>query len=57
MTKEQVMNLLNKRIENAEENRKRYTNCDEYYYGVIEGLKQAKEIVGMLDNENNRIHL
>lgn len=57
MTKEQVMNLLNKKIENAEENRKRYTNCDEYYYGVIEGLKQAKEIVGMLDNENNRIHL
>lgn len=57
MTKDGVMNLLNKRIEIAEENRKRYTNCDEYYYGVIEGLRQAKEIVGMLDNENNRIHL
>lgn len=54
MTKEQVMNLLNKKIENAEENRKRYNNCDEYYYGVIEGLKQAKEVVGMLDKENNR---
>ena len=54
MTKDGVMNLLNKKIENAEENRKRYNNCDEYYYGVIEGLKQAKEVVGMLDKENNR---
>ena len=51
------MNLLNKRIENAEENRKRYTDYGGYYAGVIEGLKQAKEIVGMLDKENNRIHL
>ena len=57
MTKTGIMNLLNKKIENAEENRKRYTNCNEYYYGVIEGLKQAKEIVGMLEKENNRIHL
>ena len=57
MTKEQVMILLNKKIENAEENRKRYTDYGGYYYGVIEGLKQAKEIVGMLDKENNRIHL
>ena len=51
------MNLLNKKIENAEENRKRHTNCDEYYYCVIEGLKQSKDAVGMLDKENNRIHL
>lgn len=51
------MILLNKKIEHAEEDSKRYTNCDEYYYGVIEGLKQAKELVGMLDKENNRIHL
>ena len=57
MTKDGVMNLLNKKIENAEENRKRYTDYGGYYYGVIEGLKQAKEIVGMLDKENNRIHL
>ena len=51
------MVLLNKKIEHAEEDRKRYTICDEYYDGVIEGLRRAKELVGMLDKENNRINL
>ena len=57
MTKEDIMNLLNKKIEQAKDECKIFKNSDEYYAGVIEGLKQAKEIVGMLDKENNRIHL
>ena len=62
MTKIGVMNLLNKRIEQIERNLNlpdnplysHYTDNIEYWTGYKHGLIVAKELVGMLDKENNR---
>ena len=59
MTKDGVMNLLNKRIEQIERNLKipnnqHYTDNADYWTGYKHGLIVAKELVGMLDKENNR---
>ena len=59
MTKTGVMNLLNKRIEQIERNLKipdnsYYTDNIEYWTGYKHALIVAKELVGMLDKENNR---
>ena len=62
MTKDGVMNLLNKRIEQIERNLNlpdnplypHYTDNIEYWTGYKHGLIIAKELVGMLDKENNR---
>ena len=62
MTKTGVMNLLNKKIEQIDRNLKipnnphytHYTDNAEYWTGYKHGLVVAKELVGMLDKENNR---
>lgn len=59
MMKEDVILLLNRKIKDAIETAeldacKNNDAWTHYYYGVAEGLRQAKEIVGMLD-KNNKI--
>lgn len=60
MTKEQIIELLNRKIKEAiktsEQDHGHNTVwwCD-YYSGVAEGLKEAKSIIGMLDKQNNRL--
>ena len=59
MMKEDVILLLNRIIKDAIETAeldacKNNDAWTHYYYGGAEGLRQAKEIVGMLD-KNNKI--
>jgi hypothetical protein len=56
MTKERAIELIRGRMEKYKhdhENRIGYTgDCDEWFEGVQRGLKDALEIVGMIDNNN-----
>ena len=57
MMKEDVILLLNRKIKDAIETAeldacKNNDAWTHYYYSVAEGLRQAKEIVGMLDKKN-----
>lgn len=57
MTKDEIMTLLDRKIKNAIETAemdscKNNDAWSHYYYGVAEGLRQTKEIVGMLDKKN-----
>lgn len=52
MTKDEIMTLLDKRIMDADEHVKIFTGNDSYFAGIQEGLRQAKELVGMLDKRN-----
>ena len=57
MMKEDVILLLNRKIKDAIETAeldacKNNDAWTHYYYGVVEGLRQAREIVGMLDKKN-----
>ena len=54
MTKDEIMALINKRIEDAETQSKIFVGNGSYFDGIQEGLRQAREIVGMLD-KNNKI--
>lgn len=59
MTKNEIMALLDRKIKDAIEtaeidSRKHNDAWNHYYYGVAEGFRQAKGIVGMLD-KNNKI--
>ena len=54
MTKDEIMALINKRIEDAETQSKIFVGNDSYFTGIQEGLRQAREIVGML-NKNNKL--
>ena len=61
MTKTGVMNLLNKKIEQIERNLKipdnpHYSDNTSYWTGYKHALIVAKELVGMLDKENNKTH-
>lgn len=58
MTKDEIMVLLNRKIEDAIEtsaqdhgqhNAERWSS---YYNGVAQGLRDAKSIIGMLDKKN-----
>ena len=57
MTKNEIMALIERKIKNAIETAER-GSCKHsdawyhYYYGVAEGLRQAKSIFGMLDKSN-----
>lgn len=59
MTKEEIMIMLDRKIKDAIETAE-MDSCKNndawihHYYGVAEGLRRAKEIVGMLD-KNNKI--
>lgn len=52
MTKDEIMALINKRIDDAETQSKIFVGNDSYFAGIQEGLRQAREIVGMLDKKN-----
>lgn len=54
MTKDEVMALIERKIKNAKIEAKIFSGNDNYYAGIQTGLKQAREIVGMLD-KNNKI--
>lgn len=57
MTKNEIMTLLDRKIKDAIETAE-IDNCkhndawNHHYYGVAEGFRQAKGIVGMLDKPN-----
>lgn len=57
MTKDEIMVLLDRKIKDAIETAE-MDSCKHndawihHYYGVTEGLRQAKGIVGMLDKDN-----
>ena len=57
MTKDEIMKLLDRKIKDAikiaeMDSCKHNDAWNHYYYGVAEGLRQAREIVGMLDKKN-----
>lgn len=57
MTQEEIIRLLNRKIEEAIEiSEKDYGHNTEawshYYSGVAQGLKDARGIIGMLDKPN-----
>lgn len=57
MTKDEVMILLGRKTKDAIvtaelDSCKNNDAWSHYYYGVAEGLRQAREIVGMLDKKN-----
>ena len=54
MTKDDIIVLINKRIDDAETQSKIFVGNDSYFAGIQEGLRQAREIVGMID-KNNKI--
>lgn len=54
MTKYEIITLINKRINNTETQSKIFVGNDSYFAGIQEGLRQAREIIGMLD-KNNKI--
>lgn len=57
MTKNEIITLLDRKIKDAIETAE-IDSCKNndawihYYYGVAEGLRKAKEIVGMLGKSN-----
>lgn len=60
MTKNEILELLNIKIKAA----KKISNQDHghnteawssYYSGIARGLEDAKSILGMLDNQNNKV--
>lgn len=52
MTKDEIMALINRRIEDAEREAKIFVGNDSYFAGIQEGLRQAKSILGMIDKNN-----
>lgn len=57
MTQEEIIKLLNRKINEAKElsNRDYGHNTDSwhtYYSGLAQGLKDAKSIIGMLGKQN-----
>lgn len=54
MTKDEIMVLIERKIKNAKIEAKIFVGNDSYYAGIQEGLRQAREIVGMID-KNNKI--
>lgn len=54
MTKDGIINLLNKNIKQIENERNLDLNNTSYWAGVKEGLLRAKSFIGMLDKDNNR---
>lgn len=57
MTKERAMELIRDRMQKYEHDHKNhigYTgNCDDWFAGIQQGLKDALEIVGMIDGNNH----
>lgn len=61
MTQEQIMELLNRKIKEAimtsKQDHGAHNNeaWSHYYSGVVEGLKEAKSVIGMLNKQNNHL--
>lgn len=56
MTKDEIMALINKRIDDTKHEAKLFVGNDRYFSGIQDGLRRAREIVGILD-KNNKICL
>ena len=60
MTKNEAQALIRKKMSDTEFDyyhalmRKDFDDCS-YYKGIKEGLQQALQVFGMLDNEHNRL--
>jgi hypothetical protein len=60
MTKNEVKALIRKKMEFVEKDyfesfaKKDYEICS-YYQGIYRGLRDALQVIGMLDNEHNRL--
>lgn len=54
MTKEEILKLIDQKIENSQITQEVF-EADEYYYGFREGLRAAKALIGMLDKPNNHL--
>ena len=62
MTKEEVMSVIKTKIAWSKKECDDYFNRGNYdsanwYEGIVKGLEQALEVVGMLDNEHNRTNI
>jgi hypothetical protein len=60
MTKNEVVALIRQKMKNAEKNyeialaNKSFDECS-WYNGIQRGLQDALQVIGMLDNEHNRL--
>ena len=60
MTKNEVVALIKQKMKDAEKNyeialaNKRFDECS-WYNGIQRGLQDTLQIIGMLDNEHNRL--
>ena len=60
MTKNEAMALIKQKMKNAEKNYEialanRRINACSWYKGIRRGLQDALQVIGMLDNEHNRL--
>ena len=60
MTKNEAMALIRQKIKDAEKEyeialaNRRFHECS-WYNGIQRGLQDALQVIGMLDNEHNRL--
>lgn len=60
MTKNEVVALIRQKMKDAEKNyeialaNRRFDECP-WYNGIQRGLQDALQVIGMLDNEHNRL--
>ena len=59
MDKSDIFVLIDRKIAKTYEDEKLFSKCypnaSDYYEGVRQGLKDAKQYIGMLNNPNNRV--
>lgn len=60
MTKNEVAALIRQKMKDAEKNyeialvKRKFNDCT-WYDGIQRGLQDALQVIGMLDNEHNRL--
>ena len=60
MTKNEAVALIRQKMKDAEKNyeialaNRRFDDCS-WYNGIQRGLQDALQVIGMLDNEHNRL--
>lgn len=60
MTKNEAVALIRQKMKNAEKNyeialvKREFDECS-WYNGIQRGLQDALQVIGMLDNEHNRL--
>ena len=55
MTKNEILELLNIKIKEAQNHGHNTDAWSSYYSGIARGLEDAKSILGMLDKPNNKV--